>query len=1036
MRKSLRAPSAFPILLAAFVAAFGIQVHAATDPTGNGPSAPSAALSDPGAPASSAKPSRSQTPPLDIKEIRLDNGLRIFVLERTASPTFAAAYAFRVGGAMDPKGRSGIAHLLEHMMFKGTRTIGTLDSEKEESIIRRISELWHDLVLELDRQDDPFARSDPQKIEKLRKEIEDLSAEEKKLIVKNEFDEVMSRAGAVGENASTSNDWTNYYMALPSNRLELWFRMESDRLMNPVFREFYSERDVVHEERRLSTENSPSGLASEALDSLMFPAHPYGTPVLGWPRDVERLSMEDALAYFRTYYSPSNCVMAIAGDVSAKEVESLARKYLSGWKRQDLPTLQVTSELEQKGERRRVVEFDAEPRILIGWPVVPEGHADQPALDVLGALLGGLESSRMDKTIVQEERIATSVFSYNAPLRWAGQFFAGGTVREGRTAAELESAVDREVARIQKDGVSAVELERAKILTEVQRVRRLKSNFGLAFEIMDAVMTSGSTDYVRESEERLNAVTSEQVRDAARKYLTPSRKNVVELRKTEGAGTETGEEVVHQRGGEPGTRGEKHSTGFAEAMSLIASGKPIQLKVPEIGKDVQRVKLPSGIVVFIKEDHSAPSIAMSFRWTGGSNSAPVTGLAPFQLASQLLNEGGTESLDPMAFSERREDLGMDFNYYIGGSEGGGTFWSLKRNFGESFDLALDLLMRPRLDPERLKTIKGQYIDRMRRRGEVPARGADIMQTRVLYGDHPRFGYVAPRKEIEAITPEQIRQIWRRYVGRDNMYVTAVGDFQTKEMLDLIQAKLGSWRKAEDKERRFLTMEPVVRAGATIVERDLPQPAVVISHLIPVDRSAPETDHAALEILNDILGGSGFRSRLMERLRSDEGLTYGISSYIAHDGRPGMAGSISIDYQTKKISVARSIDSVLEELRRIIGEDVSAPEVAEQIESWRNRFVFRYTSDFFSVTRLMDNELDERPYDFDRRRLEAVQKVTVADVRRAAEKYLKPGNVTICIYGTPTSEDRAKLEKEVGVKVLRKEDVFKGGYDEESVKPAR
>ena len=257
----------------------------------------------------------------------------------------------------------------------------------------------------------------------------------------------------------------------------------------------------------------------------------------------------------------------------------------------------------------------------------------------------------------------------------------------------------------------------------------------------------------------------------------------------------------------------------------------------------------------------------------------------------------------------------------------------------------------------------------------------------------------------------------------------VGDFESQKMLDRIDRTFAPWRKAKSSKREFITYDPILKPGVYIIEQDLPQPAVRIYHQIPVDRSAATEDHAALEILNDILGGSGFRSRLMERLRSDEGLTYGVYSSLAHEGRPGPPGRVQISYQTKRESVAHSIDSSLEEFRRIIADKVASGEVEEQIEGWRNRFVFRYTDDFFIVWRLMINELDERPYDYDRIELDAVQKVSVGDVERVAKKYLKPENLTIAIFGKLTDEDRKALDERFNVTVLQKKDVFKGGYEE-------
>lgn len=969
---------------------------------------------------------------LDIKEIRLDNGLRIFVLENTASPTFAGYYQFNAAAAFDPKGRSGIAHLLEHMMFKGTETLGTTDYARERPLLERLSVLWHQLDAEIDRADDPFGAPARDRIEALKKEIETVSAAAKELLVKNEYDELMTRAGGVGENATTGEDVTNYFIQLPANRLELWFKLESDRLLHPVFREFWSERDVVHEERRMGDENQAEGLASEMLNRLLFSVHPYGTPIVGWSKDIGRLKEEDALAAFTSHYSPANCVMVLAGDVKAAEVERLARQYLGAWKPQEMRAPDVTAEPEQRGERRAVIEFDAEPNLFQGWITVPEGHPDGSAATILGMILGGLSSSRLDKSLVQEQQLASSVWAYQNSMRWAGAMGVGATPQGGHTTAELETAIAGEVRRIQDEGVTADELERAKIQWEAYWVRNLKSNLGQAMRIGDAVGVSGTLDYLYEFQRRIEAVTAADVQAVARKYLVPAHLCVVEVRKTPGAsGAASGDtEDTEHAAGEAEARGQKHSTGFAEAMAMIRSAPPLQLKVPQVGKDVDRILLPCGATVYIREDHSAPSVDMRFTWLGGSNTTPVEALAPFELADQLLTEGGTQALDPIALQDRIEQLGMRFSISTGPTGSGASFWSLKRNFAQAFSLAMDMLMKPRLDPERLDVIKGQYKEGMKRRYDYPEYAADLLNTYVVHGDHPRLGYQATRKEIDAVTPDDVRRIWQRYTGRDNLYITAVGDFDKREILDLLQQTFAGWRVAEDRKREWIVREPVARPGVYLVEKEVSAPAVALSAEIKVDRTAPLEDHAAVEILNDILGGSGFRSRLMERLRSDEGLTYGIYSTIWHNNRPGVPGGISSSYVTKKVSLARSIDIVMEEFRKMATGPVTPAEVEEQIDAWRNAFVFRFTDDFYTTSRLMQLELDDRSYDWDQQMLAAVQKVTPAEVERAARKYLKPGDLSICIFGTLTDEDRKALEAGYTLKVLPRAEVFRGGYDEE------
>jgi predicted Zn-dependent peptidase len=973
-------------------------------------------------------PPRMETP-LDIQEIRLDNGLRIFVLEHHSSPTFAGLYQFNVGSAMDPKGKSGIAHLLEHMMFKGSKTIGTLDVQKEAALMARQSELWRQLKAEEDLQDDPFKRTDAGKIAELKQRIHDVTTEHKRLVIQNEYDEIMQRAGSQGSNAGTDQDTTTYFDELPSNRLEFWFRMESDRLMNAVFREFYPERDVVAEERRERTETSPGGLMYEAKRALLFNAHPYGGPVIGWPSDIARLTEEDARAYFTSHYSPSNCVMVLVGDVNASEVERLAKLYLGRWKRQEIPRRSFTAEPEPRGERRRVVEFDAEPRISISWMTVQEGSSDQYPLEMLGSILGGLWSSRLDKTVVQQERVATSVGAGNTAMRHAGYFSVSASPAPGRSVTEVEKAIWREIRRIQDEGVTTDELERAKVQIEAYRVSRVKSNLGLAFWIADAVGVSGGLAYMTEYERLMLAVTAADVQAVARKYLQPGRTCVVELRKVPSAGkAESGADTSHGKSAE-GPRGGKHSAGFVEATKLIREAPPIELKVPQIGKDLDRVVLPSGVTVFVKEDHTAPSVSMGFTWTGGYNSVPVEDLAPFELAGDLLNEGGTQSLDPMALTERKEALGMHFSIGIGSTSSYGSFWSLMRNFKEAFDLATDVIMRPRFEEERLRTLKGQYVDQMRRYWDYPSSGAWMIQWKVLDGDHPRLGRVVTRAEVEKVTLEQCRKAWRRFVGRDNLFITVVGDFDKKQVLEMIEAKFKDFQKAEDKQRVWITRDPVFRPGVFVVEKDLPQLAVLLFAHLPVDRTAPAADHAALEIFNSILGGS-FRSRLMERLRTDEGLTYGVYSSVVHESRPMRPGEIEIGFQTKQASVARSVGITLAELRKIADAGVTSAEVDEQIESWRNQFVFRFTNDFVSVHRLMSYELDERPYDWDSRQLQAVQRCTPEEVQRVAKRYLDPAKLTIAVFGTPTDADRKILAETYGLKVLKREDVFQGGYEEE------
>jgi len=971
-----------------------------------------------------------------VEEITLENGLRIFVLERDFSPTFAAYYQFGVGGAMDPKGKTGIAHLLEHMMFKGSDEIGTLDRKREQQIMVRLQELWTDLYREQDRRKDPFDEADEEKIRSLEDEIQALVSEHKTIIVKNEYDEIMTRAGGTRMNASTGNDVTNYFLQLPANQLELWFQQESARLLKPVFREFYSERDVVYEERRLRTENRAEGLAYEALGSLMFKAHPYGRPIVGWPEDIERYDRRDAEAYFRTYYSPSNCTMAFVGDVDLDEIRRLASKYLGAWERQQIPRLHVTDELSQRGQRREQILFDAEPMLFMGWVTVPRGHSDQYPLDLLGRILGGMASSRMDQSMVQDQRLASNVSSYHGGMRYAGTFEVSARPRQGHTLAELEDQVWAEIQRIQDEGVTAEELDRAKVSTKVRRVRRMESNLWLAMTIGRTVGRAGSLSYLEEQEERIMAVAAEDIQRVAGQYLNTHQGSIVEIERPEEAAVSSprgrgrkqrAEGSTHSRGAPPGPRGSQHSGAFNKALGMIDSAEPVSISIPELGDDIERVELDSGLTVYIKEDHDLPAINMDFRFLGGSNSLPVEKLAAYNLAAQLLRQGGTQDLTPREVEERIDDLGVNLNVWMGDTECGGSLWSLSETFPEAFDLMIQILQQPRLDAKRLEVLKGQRIERMRRRYDRPRSAVRTLSHQVMLGDHPRLGHVSSREELEGVTPEDIRAITSQFLGPQNMYICVVGDFDKTQMLTQLDETLGRWNQGAAHDRIWITREPARKQGAFLLEKDIPQPAVSILQELPVDRTLSPKEHAALEILNEIFGGSGFRSRLMERLRSDEGLTYGIYSRLSHEQRPGVPGRLSIGYQTKSESVLHSIHSVLEEYNKIVEQEVSREEVLEQIQSWRNRFIFRFENEFYSVARLLHSELDDRPYDFDSQQLAEIQAVTVDDVYAVARKYLDPDKVTIAIFGKLPPEDEAALAEQFTLTRLSKEDVFKGGY---------
>lgn len=462
---------------------------------------------------------------LPVREVTLDNGMRFLILPRPGAPTVSFVLQFGIGGIHEPPGRTGLAHLVEHMLFKGTTTVGTNDLEAERRLFA-LMDAAHDSVLEA------RAAGDTLRASALLGRIEALEDSARAYTVSNELDRILGAAGAQGLNATTSAESTIYFVELPSARAELWFLLEADRMANPVFREFYAERNVVLEERRMRVDASPGGLLYERHLGEAFRVHPYGRPVVGYERDLERLGRRDVRSYFERYYTPGNAVAAIVGAVDPDEMEDLARRYFGPLRRGE-PAPPVTAvEPPQAAERRIEIPFDAEPLLRIGWHVPSALDADGAAVEALASLLTGGRSSRLYRRLVLEDRLATSVFSSIGPgRRHPGLLQIDVTPRSPHTPEEVEAALYEEIARLVEEGPTANEVERVRNQVRAGGVRRMQSNLGLAFQLAESESLWDDWRETFRSGVRLDGLTTADLRRVAARYLRPENRTVAILRR-------------------------------------------------------------------------------------------------------------------------------------------------------------------------------------------------------------------------------------------------------------------------------------------------------------------------------------------------------------------------------------------------------------------------------------------------------------------------------------------------------------------------
>ena len=524
---------------------------------------------------------------VEVEEFVLPNGMEFLLLPRHEQPnTITAGWVAKVGSVNERPGITGISHFFEHMMFKGTNTIGTRAPERDAEIRDRqnqVRDRMNELIWgeQYERYfngeiDDPWdaandtdelaglraelkalmdeqqGRANPMRIEEMRGQlgsidddetrarieqaIDDLEAEQELMgsVLKDEFDRVYTGQGGSGMNAFTSNDVTFYFITVPSNKFELWAWMESDRLDDSVFREFWSERDVVHEERRLRTESTPTGIFQEQFQAMFWIASPYQWPVIGWPSDLNSYTYQDALDYWNIYYRPNNLVGVVVGDFETEEIKPVIEQYFGRLEGSDTtPPQVVTLEVPQMAPQRMSATGDVQPQVDIWFQAVPFRHSDRYALEMLAEVLNG-RTGRLYKSMVEGSEIASSASAGVDARKYGGAFTMSAQVKGDSTPEELEEALLAEAALLQEGLVGEDELQKVRNRVAADSFRRLQQNFFLLLQL-GYYEGLGGWEEINDGPARAQAVTPEDIQRVARKYLVPEHSSTATYYRSESA---------------------------------------------------------------------------------------------------------------------------------------------------------------------------------------------------------------------------------------------------------------------------------------------------------------------------------------------------------------------------------------------------------------------------------------------------------------------------------------------------------------------
>jgi zinc protease len=888
-----------------------------------------------------AQAARHKFPTIKFEKYKLANGLEVILSEDHRLPLVAVDLWYHVGPANERPGLTGFAHLFEHMMFQGSKHVGN----------KQIS--------------------------------------------------LLEAAGASDINGTTDFDRTNYFETLPANQLEFALWLESDRmgwLLDKLDeKKLANQRDVVRNERRQSVEGEPYGLVEEGMFHQLFPkTHPYYGDVIGSHADVESAELNDVRDFFKTYYAPNNASVAIVGDFDPKTIRALVEKYFGPIPAgPPVPRIDaVTPPITQ--ERRAVIADKVQlPRVYLAWITAPYFKPGDADLDLLALTLGGGKSSRLYKKLVYEKQIAQDVRAEQQSLMLGSIFQITATAKPGVKPEDLEKAIEEELEKVQKDGITQVELERARNTIETRKIQGLQrlGGFGGKADMLDLYNHYlGDPGYLPKDLARYENATRESLKKQAETLTANSRVVVYGV---------PGEKVVDdvpKRPEPPSAEAMPGGPGNdAWRATPPAPGKmpAPQLPVPE------QFKLANGIQVYLVEQHALPVLTAQLTVLRGSEANPAdkAGLASF--TAQMLNEGTEKRTSPQLADDIAQ-IGATLGANSTADATQVSAGALTKNEDKLFDLLADVTVHPAFRKEEIERVRKRRLTALILENDDPTAVARRVFVHEVYGDKNPYGFMeagTPASTKATTRDDMVKFYQGGFAPQDSALVVA-GDITEARLKALAAKYFGGWTGQVVASTPPIVTNTLKRRIVIVDKPNAPQSALRIGH-VGLQRNSP--DYAPVLVMNDILGGL-FSSRINLNLREVHGYTYGAGSFFQF--RRG-TGPFVIGSMIRTDVTAPAVKEVFNEIDKMRAEQVTPEELATAKEA----NVRGLTADFETTSqtaRTMSNLfIYGLPPDYYRTLPSKIEAVTAADVQRMAEKYVSPDRMVVVVAG-----DRAKIEPEL------------------------
>ncbi len=760
---------------------------------------------------------KPEIPRLDVVKYTLGNGLDVLLHEDHNTPVVGVNLWYKVGSQDEKPGKTGFAHLFEHLMFQGSQ--------------------HHD--------DEYFGP------------LEQLGAR---------------------INGSTNTDRTNYFEVVPSNALELALWLESDRMgfLLPALSQgkLDNQRDVVKNERRQRIDNQPYGQSMEAILRALYPVgHPYHHSVIGSMADLSAATLGDVTDFFQTYYAPNNASLSIAGDFEPTEARRLVEKYFGSIPRG--PEVERPRPAVPKLDGPKSVAMtDAVKlaRVQLVWPTVPTGHPDESSLDVLASVLGGLEKeNRLYRALIYDRPLAANVSAGHPTARLSGTFTVTVTAQPSTPLDDLVRHVDTEIERLKRDGPTEAEVAKTQngresgLIMDLQSVQS-KSDFLNRYNV-----AFGDPLAYQAELGRLFAVTPEDVRRVARKYLISDR---IRLDVTPGSPTPRAADVAVEAP-HAGTAAAAPEIADRFDRSVMPRPGPTPSFTPP---SVVRRRLSNGLEVLVAERHGLPILTLNLVVKGGETlvNPGKEGLA--SLTASLLTEG-TETRDSLGLAGALAEIGASVDSRAGLEESSLTLTTLTRHTARALEIYADILLHPAFPQDALDRLRARRLAALLARSHSPAGIADDVFPRLLYGnDHP-YGRpdMGTPNSVKNLTREDARRFYKRLYHRGNATMIVVGDTTPDAAVAALEDALNGWGTGEEVAFPLPDRLPARPTTVYLVDKPAAAQSVLVVGQVGLPRSTP--DYFSITVMNTILGGQ-FSSRINLNLREKRGYTYGARSSFA------------------------------------------------------------------------------------------------------------------------------------------------------------